>query len=110
MSALEDVAFLETTIAHNRNERQWVCRLLTEKGFTVAGAATNFLLIDCGCNSESVAEKVLAHGVIVKQWTTTGFENWMRVTIGSEKNNNRFLSQLLKITATEKNPNSAFGF
>lgn len=98
LGALEDPAFLETTIAHNRRERQRMRRVLAEKGFTIAESAANFLFIDCAGNSQSVAEKLLADGVIVKPWTTPGFENWMRVTIGSENDNNRFLSLFFKIT------------
>jgi hypothetical protein len=92
LGALEDGAFLETTIAHNLRERQRIRRLLVEKGFTVAESAANFLFIDCAGNSQSVAEKLLAGGVIDKPWTKPGFENWMCVTIGSENDNNRLLS------------------
>ncbi len=98
VGALEDAAFLETTIAHNRKERQRMRRVLTENGYSVADSAANFLFIDCAGNSRSVAENLLADGVIVKPWTTPGFENWMRVTIGSEDDNNRFLSLFLKNT------------
>ena len=96
VAALEDGAFLETTIAHNRKERQRMRRVLTENGFRVADSAANFLFIDCAANSRSLAEHLLADGVIVKPWTTPGFENWMRVTIGSEDDNDRFLSLFLK--------------
>ena len=98
-AALEDTAFLERTIAHNRIQRQRMRRVLVENGVAVADSAANFFFIDCAGNSESVAGKLLAEGVIVKPWTTPGFENWMRVTIGSESDNDRFLALFLKIAA-----------
>jgi histidinol-phosphate aminotransferase len=97
IAALEDVGFLRSTVDHNQKERERVRQVLEKKGFSVAESATNFLFINCGCKSNSLAEKLLPFEVIVKPWTTAGFENWMRVTIGSEEDNNRFLTLLLKM-------------
>jgi histidinol-phosphate aminotransferase len=99
VGALEDAAFLERTVVHNHRERQRMRRVLLEHGFTVAESAANFLFIDCAGNSESTAEKLLTDGVIVKPWTAPGYENWMRVTIGSEADNDRFLALFFKIAA-----------
>jgi histidinol-phosphate aminotransferase len=97
IGAIEDGAFLAKTIGHNQNERQRVRQVLAENGYAVADSAANFVFFDCGCESASVAEKLLAQGVIVKPWTAPGFENWMRVTIGSQRDNNRFLALLRKM-------------
>lgn len=42
-----------------------------------------------------MAEALLRQGVIVKPWKEPGFENFLRVSIGTESDNARFVQALL---------------
>jgi histidinol-phosphate aminotransferase len=42
-----------------------------------------------------VTEALLRQGVIVKPWKEPGFEHFLRVSIGTEKDNARFVLALL---------------
>ncbi|EGI75795.1 aminotransferase class I/II-fold pyridoxal phosphate-dependent enzyme [Hylemonella gracilis] len=63
-------------------------------GLRIAPSAANFLFLDLGRPSGPVAEALLAQGVIVKPWKEPGFTHCLRVSIGSEDDNLRFVQAL----------------
>ena len=70
-------------------------RLAALPGVRVAPSATNFLFLDLGRPNAPVNEALLAQGLIVKPWKEAGFEHFLRVSIGTEKDNARFVAALL---------------
>ncbi|MFO6420532.1 aminotransferase class I/II-fold pyridoxal phosphate-dependent enzyme [Hylemonella sp. W303a] len=66
-------------------------------GLRIAPSAANFLFLDLGRPSAPVAEALLARGVIVKPWKEPGFTNCLRVSIGSEDDNLRFVQALVQV-------------
>jgi len=93
-AALRDQGHLRQTLAHNLLERERVTEELKRRGFPVAKSLANFVFFDAGRDSLTVAEELLAEGVIVKPWTAAGYERFLRVTIGSREDNELFLSRL----------------
>ncbi|MEE4240563.1 MAG: histidinol-phosphate transaminase [Desulfopila sp.] len=93
-AALRDTDHLEMTVAYNVRERERVSEELRRRGFQVADSAANFVFLDAGRDSRTVAEELLQQGVIVKPWTASGYETFLRVTIGSQDDNNLFLNAL----------------
>jgi histidinol-phosphate aminotransferase len=65
-------------------------------GLRIAPSAANFLFLDLGRPSGPVAEALLSQGVIVKPWKEAGFTHCLRVSIGSEDDNQRFVQALLQ--------------
>jgi histidinol-phosphate aminotransferase len=63
-------------------------------GLRIAPSAANFLFLDLARPSGSVAEALLSQGVIVKPWKEPGFTHCLRVSIGSEDDNQRFVRAL----------------
>jgi histidinol-phosphate aminotransferase len=49
----------------------------------MAPSATNFLFIDLGRPNGPVNEDLLAHGIITKPWKDPGFENFLRISVGT---------------------------
>lgn len=94
VAALRDLDHLRQTVAHNLRERARVTGELKRRGFPVADSQANFVFFDAGRDSLTVAEELLAKGVVVKPWTATGYERFLRVTIGSREDNDRFLDAL----------------
>lgn len=65
------------------------------QGLRIAPSVANFLFLDLGRPNAPVTEALLRQGVIVKPWKEPGFENFLRVSIGTEGDNARFVQALL---------------
>jgi len=63
-------------------------------GLRIAPSVANFLFLDIGRPSSLVAEALLRQGVIIKPWKEPGFEHFLRVSIGTENDNARFIHAL----------------
>ncbi|MGO4396019.1 histidinol-phosphate transaminase [Variovorax sp. M-6] len=66
-------------------------------GMRIAPSAANFLFIDLGRPNGPVNEALLARGIIAKPWKEPGFETFIRVSIGTPADNERFLRALREI-------------
>ena len=65
------------------------------QGLRIAPSVANFLFLDLGRPNAPVTEALLRQGVIVKPWKEPGFEHFLRVSIGTEGDNARFVQALL---------------
>ncbi|MDK1389556.1 Histidinol-phosphate aminotransferase [Ensifer psoraleae] len=92
--ALGDTDHLHATVAHATRERERVKTALLQRGLRVAPSKGNFLFIDVGRNGSIVAEALLRQGVIVKPWKQPGYENFIRVSIGTSEENDLFTTAL----------------
>jgi histidinol-phosphate aminotransferase len=96
LAAFGDDAHVERTVAHNAAERRRVAGLLRARGLDPAASATNFLYLDVGRDARRTAEALLAHGIIVKPWAGA-FARYIRVSIGTVAENDRFLAALDRV-------------
>ena len=46
-----------------------------------------------------MAQQLLRYGVIIKPWREPGYEQWIRVSIGNEEDNQQFIDALKAILA-----------
>ncbi|APW36473.1 histidinol-phosphate transaminase [Rhodoferax koreense] len=100
LAALSDPAHMQASVARTVAAREVLVRQL--RGLDVAGlriapSATNFLFIDLGRPNAPVHEALLARGVITKAWKERGFENYLRVSVGTAEDNQRFVDALAEI-------------
>jgi len=58
----------------------------------------NFLCIDLGQPALDIYQRLLREGVIVRPVGSYGMPNHLRVTVGKEEENTRFLAALERIT------------
>jgi len=58
---------------------------------------TNFILINLKRNGKRICQTLLKEGIIVREMSAWGLNNYIRVTIGNEKENKRFVQALKKI-------------
>lgn len=99
--ALQDKQHVRDSIALVTAEREKMAAELTALGFTVAPSHANFLFFDCGLPSAELAQRLLTYGVIIKPWRETGYENWIRVSVGNGQDNRQFMESLKHILAEE---------
>ncbi|MFG5776579.1 histidinol-phosphate transaminase [Comamonas sp. J-3] len=92
-------AGVATTVALREQLRRQLLALAAPgqplQGLRIAPSVANFLFLDIGRNNAPVAEALLRQGVIIKPWKEPGFEHFLRVSIGTEKDNDHFVAALL---------------
>lgn len=77
--------------------REYLYRELTDLGLSYVPTETNFLLVDTGRDSRQVFQALLREGVIVRSGDIFGLPAHVRVTIGGEEENRRFVEALARV-------------
>lgn len=81
---------LERRRSQNEARRHHLVGALAERGIGMAESHTNFIFFEVGENSEQVVADMTAKGVIIRGMGP----GWVRVTIGNDEENRRFLDAL----------------
>lgn len=92
--ALDDTEFVERSVALNREQKQRLEGELAGLGLTVLPSQANFLAIGFGRDAAPIHQGLLERGVIVRPMKSYAMPEFLRVTIGTEAENNRFLAAL----------------
>ena len=98
-TALKHWGVLQAEVSILRTERDELSSWLIEQGFTVAQSDANFLLFGKFADRAVVWQSLLDQGVLIRQ---TGPQGWLRVTIGTPQENDRFRAALLLAPGTEQ--------
>jgi histidinol-phosphate aminotransferase len=100
LASLGDEAELARRRAANVAGRDTVVRALREAGFDVAGpAVANFVFADVGEDARPLFDALLRHGVIVRPLGGFGAPNAIRVTVGTDEENELFTQALTRARA-----------
>ena len=91
LAAWNDPAHMAMSVRETVARRELLAAQLRALGVTMAPSAANFLFLNLQRPNGPVAEGLLARGVIVKPWKERGYENFIRVSIGSAEDNALFL-------------------
>jgi histidinol-phosphate aminotransferase len=94
-AALDDHEFVARSYAVNRAGMEQIVAGLKRLGMTHIPSHGNFVTFKAG-DAATVNEKLLKQGVIVRPIAGYGMPEWLRVTIGVEQENLRFISALEK--------------
>jgi len=94
LAALEDHEHLQRSVAVNRSGMEQVRTGLDAIGLRHVPSLGNFVLIDCGRPAATVYEAMLRQGVIVRPVANYQLPNHLRVTIGTQTQNERMLAAL----------------
>ncbi len=95
-AALEDGEFLSRSVALNRQGMAQLVAGFGAMGLSFIPSVGNFVAVDVGRDYQGL----LREGVIVRPVANYGMPNHLRVTIGRENENARFLEALAKVLAT----------
>ncbi|MEM7407130.1 MAG: histidinol-phosphate transaminase [Pseudomonadota bacterium] len=94
LAALEDRAHIERSVSMNRDGMQMLADGFDRLGLDYIPSIANFLTFDTGGNGAETYEALLRRGVIVRPIGGYGLPAHLRVTIGTEAENRRFLDAL----------------
>ena len=97
LAALEDTNHYEKTLAGTRTGMAWLACEVKKLGCRPLPSHTNFFLIDLGTGAAAIYERLLRLGVIVRPMQPYGFPNHIRITVGTEAENRRFVASLAEV-------------
>ena len=96
IAALEDQEFLETTLKNNREGIAQLAKAFDELGLSYMGLHSNFITVKVGDGAKIVGE-LLKKGIIVRKMNSYDLPEWIRVTVGTKEQNERFLEELKEL-------------
>ena len=94
VAALDDEDHVSRTIDTNKRGKRYLYRELERLGLSYVPTQANFILIDLGRDGLSVFEDLLRRGVIVRQGIIWGYPTCIRVSVGRQEDNERFINAL----------------
>jgi histidinol-phosphate aminotransferase len=95
-AALDDVDHLKRSRAMTHSGMAYIVRELNEMGLETIPSQANFVSFCWDRNAKPLYEALLREGVIVRHLSSFGMENCIRVTVGREDENKRFIAALKK--------------
>lgn len=97
LAALEDKEFLIKIRRLTLEGKSFIYQELSKMGLEYVPSVANFILVNVGENGQKLFKAMLKHGVIIRDMCQYGLENFIRVTIGTYKENQRFVRVLRKV-------------
>jgi histidinol-phosphate aminotransferase len=99
IAALQDVAYVDRARSMNLEELRVLSDGLKSFGLEVIPSIGNFVLVNMGQSAANIYNALLQVGIIVRPVTNYGLPNYLRITVGLPKQNQRLLSELKNILA-----------
>ncbi|HHU50923.1 MAG TPA: histidinol-phosphate transaminase [Firmicutes bacterium] len=96
-AALEDTEFLAKSKKLNQDGIAFLTAGFTELGLDYVPTQANFILFATPYHSKDVFQRMLEKGVIVRTGDIFGLPKYIRVTVGTEEQNERFLKALKEV-------------
>lgn len=103
IAALSDQEHIEKTRLVNREGMQFLCQALNDLRVHYVPSHANFLLVKTG-NGDEVYKKMLKKGVIVRAMSGYKLPDWIRISIGTNHQNQRCLEILEEVLAETMAP------
>ena len=97
MASLENDDFMHQSIKLNLKNKEKLYRQLQEIGMRVIPSEANFLLFFPGIDPTGLNQRLLKEGVIIRPLQPFGVPEALRVTVGTEEDNDFFIEKLKKI-------------
>ncbi|GJM16927.1 MAG: histidinol-phosphate aminotransferase [Thermodesulfobacteriota bacterium] len=97
IAALDDAEHIERTKTINREGLHYVTQELEKLNIPYAPSYTNFVLIDLGEDPMATYNELLKEGVIVRPVMGYGLKTHLRVTIGTQEENEKFVNGIKKV-------------
>jgi histidinol-phosphate aminotransferase len=94
LAALEDIDHYQRTLTGTAEGRKWLSAEVTRLGCTAYPSHTNFFLIDVKGDATRLYEAMLYKGVIVRSMKAYGYPQYIRITVGTAAENERFVGAL----------------
>ena len=94
LAAIDDDRFLERTLALNRRGKRQLYAACARLGLAAVPSHANFVLVEVGRDARGVAQRLLRQGVIVRTPRHPALARYLRVSIGTAEQLQRFSAAL----------------
>ena len=101
-AALEDQEHVRRSVESNRRGLEFLARELPRLGLAYVPSYANFVFLETGNDAQQDFHALLKMGVIVRPLGFMGMPRALRVTVGTEAENRRFLDSLKKVLTTRQ--------
>ncbi|MBL6749404.1 MAG: histidinol-phosphate transaminase [Nevskia sp.] len=99
--SLDDPQHIAAAVALNNRERPRVTAALQALGLRVLPSQANFVTVGFGRNAAPIHQALLERGIIVRPMGSYAMPEFLRVSIGTVAENDRFLAALAQILASK---------
>ena len=103
LAALDDRAHMEKTRRNNARGLKFYAREFRKMGLEFIPSSANFVLVRVG-NGESVFHELQQHGIIVRPMAGYQLPEWIRISIGTPRQNRRCLEVLKSVLSAMVTP------
>lgn len=97
LASLDDEEHYRKVLNSNQEGKRYLYRELKELGIFYVPTEANFIFIDLKRGSKDIFEKLLKKGIIIRPGETWGCPNFIRVTIGTPYENEKFINALKEV-------------
>ncbi len=97
LAAVNDEAFIASCREANAQGIRKLTAKFAEMGLSCFDAHGNFIMVDVKRDGSAVFQGLLRRGIIVRHDPSWGYPTMIRVTVGSEEQNNKFLGALEQV-------------
>lgn len=96
-AAILDQDHIAKSIALNASGRDYLYREFAKMGLEYVPSQANFVLVDIAGDSRKVFADLQAKGVIIRPGASLGLPRHIRVTVGTQPQNERFIAALREV-------------
>ncbi|MFC3909368.1 histidinol-phosphate transaminase [Legionella dresdenensis] len=93
-AALSDEEFIHLSLKTNESGKQKLCECFESLNISYLSSAANFICFDCKEDSAQIYNYLLEKGILVRSLAYYKMNNYLRVTIGTNDQNIRFIKAL----------------
>jgi histidinol-phosphate aminotransferase len=104
LNAIEDQDFVRKVKKLTLQGREYFSQKFAQLGLEYIESVTNFILIKVGEDADKICKFLLENGVIVRNMNGWGLKEYIRVTIGLEKENKKLIGLLSEYFKKEVEP------
>ena len=97
IASLDDVAHVTDSVAMNDAGKSFLQSALTEMKLNYLPSMGNFIAVNVKQDGLAVYQKLLQQGVIVRPVTNYAMPEYLRITIGTQPQNERFVETLKQV-------------
>ncbi|MDM1696105.1 histidinol-phosphate transaminase [Thiopseudomonas alkaliphila] len=102
VAALEDEEYLQESRASNKHGLQQLSTAFDELGLSYIESRGNFIAVDFARDAAPINQALLEQGVIVRPVAGYAMPTFLRVSVGTEQENARFIEVLEQVLADAK--------
>jgi len=96
-AALDDIEFIEKSRRENKNGMTQLTEAFEKAGLEYIPSVGNFVAVKVGRDANSVYQELLQRGIIVRPVENYNMPGYLRITVGTQEENERFLTAMNEI-------------